>query len=96
MILKLKSSLLFIIASVLIFSCQKEYSVEGSVVGGGTAVFTFTGAGTAKGAFLTFGTGAVSTIDSTAATLYSAGLFSGGDQAVVNTNTVTISYSAGI
>ena len=59
-------------------------------------VFTFTGTGTAKGAFLVYGTGAVSTIDSTAGVLYSAGLFSGGDQAVVNTNTVTITYSAGI
>lgn len=43
MILKLKSSLLFIITSVLFFSCQKEYSLEGKLVGG-TAVFTFTGA----------------------------------------------------
>ena len=59
-------------------------------------VYTFTGSGTAKGAFLVYGTGAVSTIDSTAGTLYSAGLFTGGDQAVVITNTVTISYSAGI
>jgi hypothetical protein len=59
-------------------------------------VFTFTGTGTAKGVFLVFGSGAVSTIDSTAGTLYSAGLFTGGDQAVVNTNTVTVTYSAGI
>lgn len=59
-------------------------------------VFTFTGTGTAKGVFLVYGSGAVSTIDSTAGTLYSAGLFSGGDQAVVNTNTVTVTYAAGI
>ena len=60
-------------------------------------VFTFTAtAGTVKGAFLVYGTGAVSTIDSTAGVLYSAGLFTGGDQAVVNTNTVTINYAAGI
>lgn len=59
-------------------------------------VFTFTGSGTAKGVFLVYGSGAVSTIDSTAGTLYSAGLFSGGDQAVVNTNTVTVTYAAGI
>jgi hypothetical protein len=59
-------------------------------------VFTFTGNGTAKGVFLVYGSGAVSTIDSTAGTLYSAGLFTGGDQAVVNTNTLTVTYAAGI
>lgn len=44
MILKLKSSLLLIIASLLFYACQKEYSLEGNVVGGGTGEFTFTGA----------------------------------------------------
>lgn len=44
MILKLKSSLLLILASLLFYACQKEYSLEGNVVGGGTGVFTFTGA----------------------------------------------------
>lgn len=57
-------------------------------------VFAITGTGTAKGVFLVCGTGALSTIDNTAGTLYSAGLFSGGDQAVVNTNTLTITYTA--
>ncbi len=57
-------------------------------------VFAITGTGTAKGVFLVYGTGAVSTIDSTAGVLYSAGLFTGGDQAVVNTNTLTITYAA--
>lgn len=57
-------------------------------------VFTFTGAGTAKGVFLVLGTGALSTIDNTAGTLYSAGLFTGGDQVVASTNTVTVTYSA--
>lgn len=57
-------------------------------------VFAITGTGTAKGVFLVFGSGAVSTIDSTAGVLYSAGLFSGGDQGVVNTNTLTVTYAA--
>lgn len=57
-------------------------------------VFAITGTGTAKGVFLVYGTGAVSTIDNTSGTLYSAGLFTGGDQAVVNTNTVTVTYTA--
>lgn len=57
-------------------------------------VFAITGTGTAKGVFLAYGTGAVSTIDSTAGVLYSGGLFTGGDQAVVNTNTLTVTYTA--
>lgn len=59
-------------------------------------VFAMTGTGTVKGVFIVCHTGAVSTIDSTAGTLYSAGLFSGGDQAVVNTNTVTVTYSTSL
>lgn len=52
-------------------------------------VFTFTGSGTAKGA----GMSTVSTVDSTSGTLLSAGLFTGGDQPVVSTNTLTVSWS---
>jgi hypothetical protein len=57
-------------------------------------VFAITGTGTAKGVFLVLGSGAVSTLDNTSGTLYSAGLFTGGDQAVVNTNTLTVTYTA--
>lgn len=56
--------------------------------------FVATGTGTIKGVFLVYGSGAVSTIDSTAGTLYSAGVFTGGDQPVVSTNTVNVSYTA--
>ena len=55
-------------------------------------VFTFTNSGTVKGPFLT----TVSTKDGTTGTLYSAGLFTGGDQPVVNTNTLTVSYTASL
>ena len=55
--------------------------------------FTFTGSGTVKGAFMVYGTGAVSTIDNTAGTLLSAGLFSGGDRAVVSTDVINVSYT---
>jgi hypothetical protein len=58
--------------------------------------FTFTGAGTIKGCFLVFGTGAVSTIDNTSGTLYSAGLLSGGDKVVANTDVLNISYTASL
>lgn len=57
-------------------------------------VFAITGSGTAKGVFLVGFASAVSTLDSTAGVLYSAGLFTGGDQVVVNTNTLTVTYAA--
>jgi hypothetical protein len=58
--------------------------------------FAMTGTGTVKGCFLVFGSGAVSTIDNTSGTLYSAGLFTGGDQPVVNGNTLSVSYTAAL
>lgn len=58
--------------------------------------FTMTGAGTLVGAFIVFGSGAVSTLMSTAGTLLSAGAFSGGNQTVANGNVVTVSYSLSI
>lgn len=58
--------------------------------------FAITGSGTVKGCFLCLGTGALSTIDNTAGTLYSAGLFSGGDKVVINTDTLNVSYTASL
>lgn len=55
--------------------------------------FTMTSTGTLKGAFMVYGTGAVTTLMSTAGTLLSAGLFTGGDQPVVSGNVVQVSYS---
>lgn len=58
--------------------------------------FAITGTGTVKGCFLTYGTGAVSTIDNTSGTLYSAGLFTGGDKVVASGDTINVSYSASL
>ncbi len=58
--------------------------------------FAITGTGTVKGAFLVYGSGAVSTIDNTSGTLYSAGLFTGGDRAVLSGDTLNISYSTSL
>jgi hypothetical protein len=58
--------------------------------------FSMTGTGTVKGCFIVYGSGALSTIDNTAGTLYSAGTFTGGDQPVVNGNTLSVSYSTSL
>ena len=55
--------------------------------------FTITGTGTVKGAFIVLNTGAVSTIDDTNGTLLSAGLFTGGDRAVIATDVLNVSYT---
>jgi hypothetical protein len=56
-------------------------------------VYTFTSAGTIKGSFLATN----ATKDGTTGTLYSAGLFSApGDQPVVATNTLTVTYTASL
>lgn len=47
-----------------------------------------------KGCFLVLGSGASSTIDNTSGTLYSAGLFTGGDKTVSNGDTLTVTYTA--
>lgn len=60
------------------------------------ASFAITGTGTVKGAFMIFGTGALTTIDNTAGTLLSAGLFTGGDKPVANLDTLNVSYSLAI
>ena len=66
---------------------------SGSKASNSTNTYTFTGSGTVKGAFVTLGTGAVNTIDNTSGTLLSAGLFTGGDRAVLSSDTLTVSYT---
>lgn len=68
-------------------------AATGSKATSANVSFTMTGAGTLKGAFLVYGTGAVTTLMSTAGVLLSAGLFTGGDQVVSNGNVVNVSYS---
>ena len=56
-------------------------------------VFNITGNGTIKGAFMNYGSGATNVIDATTGVLFSAGLFTGGDRAVLNGDIVNVSYS---
>lgn len=58
--------------------------------------FTFTGSGTVKGCFLVFGSGAVATVDNTSGTLYSVGVFSGGDRIVSSGDSLAVSYTASL
>lgn len=55
-------------------------------------VFNMNGSTTIKGCFL----GSVSTKGGNTGTLFSAGLFTGGDQPVVNGNTLTVTYTASV
>jgi len=58
--------------------------------------FVMSGTGTLKGCAIWLGSGAVATNASTAGTLFSAGLFTGGDRAVISGDTVNVSYSLAV
>lgn len=77
-------------------TCAWSAASGGSKALSSALAFGMTGSGTVKGCFIVLSTGAVSTIDNTAGTLYSAGLFTGGDQPVVNGNTLNVSYTASL
>jgi hypothetical protein len=77
-------------------TCAWSVASAGSKALSAALSFAITGTGTIKGCFLVYGTGAVSTIDNTAGTLYSAGLFTGGDKTVGNGDTVNVSYTASL
>ena len=62
----------------------------GSKAFSASLTYSITSAGTVKGCLLT----TVSTKDGTTGTLYSAGLFTGGDRIVANLDTLNVSYTA--
>jgi hypothetical protein len=58
--------------------------------------FSITGGGTIKGSFLVGGAGASNAVMNTSGVLVSSGLFTGGDRAVLNGDTVNVSWSISI
>ena len=74
-------------------TCAWSAASGGSKALSAALAFPITSTGTLKGAFIVYGTGAVSTIDNTGGTLFSAGPFTGGDRAVLNGDTVNVSYT---
>ncbi len=88
------------------YSGNRKTAVWSAASGGSktfasAAAFSITAIGatpadTIKGAFMVFGSGAVATIDNTSGTLYSAGLFTGGDQIVTGGGTLNVTYTASL
>lgn len=77
-------------------TCAWSSASAGSKSLSAALAFAITGSGTIKGCFILFFTNAVNTKDDAHGTLLSAGLFSGGDRAVLSGDTVNVSYSLGI
>jgi hypothetical protein len=74
-------------------TCAWSAASAGAKALSSALAFAITGTGTIKGSFVLFGSAAVTTKDNAAGTLWSAGLFTGGDKTVANGDTVNVSYS---
>ncbi len=83
------------------YTAPRKTMLWNAAAGGAKAMaaalsFAITGTGTVKGAFTLYGAGASTTLENTAGTLYSAGLFSGGDRAVLSGDTINVSYTTSL
>lgn len=77
-------------------TCAWSAAAAGAKALSAALSFAITSSGNVGGCFIVFGSGAVSTIDSTAGTLYSAGAFTGGTKAVTNGDTLNVTYTASL
>jgi hypothetical protein len=83
------------------YSGNRKTAVWSAASAGGKALsaalsFAITGAGTVKGGFICYGSGALATKDDTGGTLWSAGTFTTGDKTVVNGDTLNVNYSTSL
>ncbi len=74
-------------------TCVWASAAAGAIALSAALVFTITAAGTAEGAFITLGAGAVNTVDDTNGTLFSATIFTGGAKVVGIGDTLSVSYT---
>lgn len=77
-------------------TCAWSAASAGSKALSSSLSFAITGTGTVAGCFIVLGTGALSTIDNTAGTLYSVGAFTGGSKSVANGDTLNVSYTTSL
>lgn len=77
-------------------TCAWSAAAAGSKELSSALSFAMLNAGTVGGCFIVLGPSAVSTIDSTAGVLYSAGAFTGGSKTVGNGDTLNVSYTASL
>lgn len=83
------------------YSGNRKTAVWSAAAAGSKALsaalsYAITGTGTVKGAFIVLGSGAVNTKEDTGGVLWSAGLFSTGDKAVINGDTLNVNFSTSL
>ena len=86
--------------SILFGALTETASADGQLATSSAVSFSTLATDTIKGAFLLIrssaGVAPTTTVGNTSGALYSAGLFSGGDQAVTASGTLNVTYTAGL